>query len=203
MTADQLENSIYFFIEELKYNPIYLGGTIIDYSTVKNSLSSMLYFPARWPKMATYIDAVMTQNLSSFASYTTSTASDENTSEFSEALYGIKCSDILAHTNDLDDLRPVLEGRQGKSRFAGDVAASLPARCAQWQMPAKEQYKGDFNVNPKNPILVIGNTYDPVTPLVSARNVSETIQNSVLLQHDAYGVSSQILAHGILELTCK
>lgn len=45
-------------------------------------------------------------------------------------------------------------------------------RCAQWKLPAKERYDGDFDVGTRNPVLIINNRFDPVTPLASARNQS-------------------------------
>jgi hypothetical protein len=93
----------------------------------------------------------------------------------------------------LEEKLDIFNGRTTKSRIAGDAASDVVARCAQWPMPAKERYMGDFNVETKNPMLIIGNTYDPVTPLVSARNVSETIKTSVLLHQDTYGHDSLII----------
>ncbi|KAK9670786.1 nedd8-conjugating enzyme UBE2F [Basidiobolus ranarum] len=111
-----------------------------------------------------------------------------------EAQQGIKCGDVRVHTANITEMMPVFEVRHNKSRFFGDYADNAPAQCAQWALPAKERYMGDFNVKPKNPVLVIGNTHDPVTPLVSARNVSETFKGSVLLQHDSYGHDSLMQA---------
>jgi hypothetical protein len=107
-----------------------------------------------------------------------------------EALWGIKCSDVLQQ-NTYEEMLPVFEGRQKNSRFA-DVADNTPARCAQWRMPAVERYEGDFNFKPNFPILMVGNTHDPVTPLESARNLSKTIEDSHLLHQDSYGHSLMV-----------
>ena len=58
-------------------------------------------------------------------------------------------------------------------------------------MSAKERYTGGFSdIKTKNPLLFVGNTYDPLTPFVSAQNASAAFEGSVVLQHDGYGVSS-------------
>jgi hypothetical protein len=106
-----------------------------------------------------------------------------------EALFGTKCSDASDPTTDLANILPILEDRHSKSRIAGDTGDHFVARCAGWKLPAKERYGGDFHVKMEKPVLVIGNTYNPVTPLASARNVSESFENAVLLQNDGYGVS--------------
>ncbi|KEF53888.1 uncharacterized protein A1O9_10290, partial [Exophiala aquamarina CBS 119918] len=52
------------------------------------------------------------------------------------------------------------------------------------------QYLGDFKVKTKNPVLVVGNTLDNVTPLASARNVSSGFEGSILLERKAFGHTS-------------
>jgi hypothetical protein len=71
----------------------------------------------------------------------------------------------------------------------GDVATVTISTCAQWDFEAKERYGGDFRVKTSFPPLIIGNTWDPVTPLKSARNVTALFEGSVLLQHNGHGVS--------------
>jgi len=48
-------------------------------------------------------------------------------------------------------------------------------------MPAVEIYQGGFNIKTKNPILLANNEFDPVTPLVSAQNMSSGLESSFLL----------------------
>ena len=57
-------------------------------------------------------------------------------------------------------------------------------------MQAKERFSGPFEGRTKNPILILGSPYDPVTPLIDAKNVSRSFQGSVLLQHNAVGHTS-------------
>lgn len=70
----------------------------------------------------------------------------------------------------------------------GQVGIPLSMIATQWKLEAKERYTGDFRVKTKHPMLVIGNTYDPTTPLRSARNISESFEGSVVLEHGGYGV---------------
>ncbi|KAI1860287.1 uncharacterized protein JN550_011665 [Neoarthrinium moseri] len=187
MTSTQLEESLYISLEQLKQSPIPLpdiatlgGGTLIDYSTFKSYIVSMLDFPQLWPEMA--------QTLAGLSS-PASNPPPARTAD-AEALWGIKCSDVLTHAGSAIDLLPVIQARRSLSRFEGDATDNLLFRCAQWKMPAKERYSGDWNVKTKNPILIVNNRYDPVTPLVSAKNVSDTFQGSVLLEQVSYGHDS-------------
>ncbi|KAJ2970511.1 hypothetical protein NUW58_g9672 [Xylaria curta] len=62
------------------------------------------------------------------------------------------------------------------------------ATCAQWKLEPRERYTEGFaGVKTRKPLLVIGNTYDSATSIKSARNISETLEGSVLLEHGGFG----------------
>jgi hypothetical protein len=186
LSAEQLEEMLYDYFETLRFNPVPLlsqnfpgGGLPVDYSIIKGSILALLNFPSAWPLIANGIAATIA------GSPPLEIAGEVPPQD---ALSGIKCSDVLTRLDNYTDWSPQAEARLGLSRFAGDLAWEVAYRCGQWKLPAKERYDGDFRVRTKNPVLLIGNTFDPVTPLVSARNVSETLEGSVLLQQDSYGV---------------
>lgn len=190
-TAQQLEDTIYAFIDDIKYNPFPLGGVLVDYEIVKGYIAYQLYFPQGWADLALVIYAVMLRDESIGEVLGTGGTGETASNDAAEARFGIKCGDVLYHSQSLDEKREQFAARGAISRIAGDGADGLVARCSQWRMPAKERYDGDFDVHTRNPMLIIGNTYDPVTPLASARNLSQTIETSVLLQQDTYGVSER------------
>lgn len=74
----------------------------------------------------------------------------------------------------------------------GDATTAVSMTCAQWNMDAKERYDGDFQVQSEGPVLLIGNTYDGLTPLVSAQNVSSGFRGSVVLEVNGYGVRTSL-----------
>jgi hypothetical protein len=102
---------------------------------------------------------------------------------------GIHCVDRTPRTSSFDEFLPTVRRLYKTSRIFGDVTVSTSATCAQWRIEAKERYEGDFRVQTRNPILLIGNTYDGHTPLVSAYNVSSGFEGSVVLEIHGYGVS--------------
>jgi pimeloyl-ACP methyl ester carboxylesterase len=53
-------------------------------------------------------------------------------------------------------------------------------------MDAKERY--EEKRSDESPVLIIGNTYDGFTPLVSARNVRAGLRRSRVLEVRGYGV---------------
>ncbi|CAE6508678.1 unnamed protein product, partial [Rhizoctonia solani] len=53
---------------------------------------------------------------------------------------------------------------------------------------AVERYTGPWNKKLSNPILVIGNEADPITPYISAKRVADALGDSaVLIEQDDYG----------------
>ncbi|TFK70843.1 hypothetical protein BDN72DRAFT_498595 [Pluteus cervinus] len=62
--------------------------------------------------------------------------------------------------------------------------------CTGWPKFRRTNFQGPFSATTNFPILLIGNTADPVTPLRSARKMSAGFKNSVLLRQDSAGHTS-------------
>ncbi|KAH7316914.1 proteinase [Stachybotrys elegans] len=205
-TAEQLEQSVFDFLDRLKENPIPLadpsvvgGGILIDYSFAKTYILSQLNFPRLWPDMADMLDMIMTLQLTGavppdagdliegILSLTQMAGSGGDESQF-----GIKCGDVIRGNQPLEEVVPIFEARQELSYF-GDSADQVLAYCAQWQLPAQPVFDGVFSSEGiRNPILIVNNRFDPATSLINARNVSETFEGSVLLEQNSYGHTSLV-----------
>lgn len=109
--------------------------------------------------------------------------------QMEQSLIGIHCSDRAARAGTLEDLMPTLEKLANVSRVMNGVPDGINVPCAQWKLQPKERYEGDFQVSPRRPVLIIGNTWDGLTPLRSAKNVSSGFEGSVVLEVNGYGVS--------------
>jgi len=192
-TAEELEKTIYYALDYLKFNPIaiYLpsGSFWIDYTLVQTLILQYWYIPQYWPELSVLLDDLLTGNMSQ-AQTSEALASTVAASTSPEAVFGIRCGDKFARRASLSHMLPDIQERQLKSKLMGDSPVTQPVYCAQWQLSAKERYTGDFRVKTRNPVLLIGNTFDPVTPLVSAHNMSSGFEGSVVLQHNGYGVST-------------
>jgi hypothetical protein len=70
-----------------------------------------------------------------------------------------------------------------------DPIAQDFSMCYSWPFYAAEQYSGDFTAKTHHPVLYVNPTWDPVTPLASARNSSSTLEGSVVLEHRGHGHS--------------
>ena len=188
VSAAELEESVYNLLDAVKYAPIVYNKTLIDYNLLKGVITAQLYTPSTWPKLAIALDALLSDA-------PTPETIDElffgpnSETDLLEANFGIKCGDKYARADSIDEVQPSLDALAEKSQLIGDLMAMITMQCAQWPFEARERYAGDFRAQTREPVLIIGNTFDPLTPLVSARNVSAALEGSVLLEHRGYGVS--------------
>ena len=59
--------------------------------------------------------------------------------------------------------------------------------CANWSARAADRYAGPWNRRTANPVLVVGNTYDPNTPYQGAVAMARQLARARLLTLDGYG----------------
>lgn len=62
--------------------------------------------------------------------------------------------------------------------------------CAQWPVTDPARYQGPYDAHTANPVLVIGNLYDPATRYEGAQAVRSLLPNSALLTVDMPGHGS-------------
>ncbi|KAI0346284.1 alpha/beta-hydrolase [Trametopsis cervina] len=97
----------------------------------------------------------------------------------------IACGDGEAVTDSPEELEAFQEDLARNSSFA-DIFP-WHARCSNWQVRPKYRFTGPFGGNTSFPLLIIGNTADPVTPLHGAQVVGKDFNGSsvVLTQNSA------------------
>ncbi|KAJ6510787.1 hypothetical protein C8R45DRAFT_1088930 [Mycena sanguinolenta] len=104
-----------------------------------------------------------------------------------EALYGVLCNDGERISPDYDDVAGYYERLSETSSWA-DMWALLRMPCLDWPDFPKTHFQGPFVANTSFPLLLVGNTMDPVTPLWAAKKMSEGFAGSVVLTQDSPGV---------------
>ena len=198
-SAGIISRRVASLIEDLKVSPLALGpnnNTVaVTYGMVKSAIVSALYFPFTWSGVAELLAAVIERNASALAGATLSGYSSPSifpNLAGPEVQNGIQCADKPFRYDEIASMRPVLARFEAESWIRGDGDIVIQAlQCARWRFTSKERYDGTFdNIRTRRPPLVVGNSIDPTTPLASARNLSEGLIGSVLLQNNGYGVSS-------------
>lgn len=171
----------------LKFNPFATGEWVANYDGIKNLVVANMYAPAGWPQMAAVLADVYNGNATSLGKFVDAVTTGVYETSTLHAGPAIKCSDKKLRTETLEEYMPNVQDKYDMTDIYGDVYIAFDTNCAQWKFQAKEIYDGDFQVKTKNPVLFAGNTFDPLTPLVSAKNMSSGFEGSAVLQHNGYG----------------
>ncbi|KAF8816536.1 hypothetical protein BYT27DRAFT_7077196 [Phlegmacium glaucopus] len=106
-----------------------------------------------------------------------------------EASTAIMCNDGVDIPGDLQYAQKHFEMMSKKSEF-GKIWSAIVTNCAGWPKFPKDHFQGPFVANTSYPMLVIGNTADPVTPLWAAKKMSRGFNNSVVLTQNSAGHTS-------------
>jgi hypothetical protein len=165
-----------------------MGSFLLDYTILKATIVENLYSTYGWPQLTALLDMLLTGNIKEASAVASPSDVLTEAEKIFMAVMGIHCGDRNVRASRLDDFMPAVDQLYNTSRIMGDITTAISMTCAQWKFDAKERYEGDFQVETKEPVLFIGNTYDGLTPLVSAYNVSSGFHGSVVLEVNGYGV---------------
>ncbi|KAK6373770.1 hypothetical protein LTS17_008263 [Exophiala oligosperma] len=182
--TEDLVNTVDLLLQSVAANASSSTEAWQIYSGVSQIIYSKLYFPSTWPKLA----ETLTSILSGTYNPSTGTASNSTIAPYNLgtwATIGIRASDALWRPSSLEEYLPQVKHQEAVSSF-NDPYTSLWL-SARWKFQAKEQYKGNFNVTTKHPILYVNGKHDPVTPLQNAYNASQSFHGSAVLPHSGYG----------------
>ena len=173
----------------------------VTYAGVVSDTGSALASPTDWPDLAKRLQQVWTIGHESRASaaaepfslpapapspITASAASSP--SQSTGQVSAILCS---------ESPNPGPAGFRSLDRFAYKRSGPLGpwwlwinVGCASWSASAADRYAGPWNRRTANPVLVIGDTYDPTTPYQGAVAMTRELARARLLTLDGYGHTS-------------
>lgn len=81
----------------------------------------------------------------------------------------------------------IAAGADLRSPYFGAEWAWTSVQCAKWPARDTDRYAGPYDRPTANPILVVGNTFDPATRYQSAVALSHELANARLLTLDGWG----------------
>lgn len=103
----------------------------------------------------------------------------------------IYCADGLDMSQTtLSDFQSHLSLLQSQSPTIGASWARHRMSCMGWKIRPKWRFEGPFGGNTAHPILWVGNTADPVTPIRNAYRMAELFPGSAVLRQDSEGHGS-------------
>ncbi|PYH45378.1 alpha/beta hydrolase [Aspergillus saccharolyticus JOP 1030-1] len=205
-TVDRYEN----LLTTLKSNPVAVpasgkrGPDIITYTDVKMLVAQAVYTPMKsFERVARLLTDLDHRNGSAFADYKDQERLDWRRAppcnpsgskpcmipgENYEAMMSILCSDG-------EDIGEIAKEKfesywhtlQDQSETFGDFWTEIRFSCIRWKTRPAWRFESLIAGNTSYPLLFVGNTYDPVTPLRNAFKMSRQFPGSVVLQQDSVG----------------
>ncbi|KAL0569858.1 hypothetical protein V5O48_012099 [Marasmius crinis-equi] len=176
-----------------------LSSNIIDYGYLRNTLVVALYDPSKWRLYAAALQQLSQGNATAYYSildapdFQCDCESDPSKYEFEhvkDALIGYICNDGDEVPREFEEAQAHYQASTEFSSF-GSYFASFRISCSGWSKDIpKAQFRGPIEGNTSFPMLLIGNTADPVTPLEAAKNTSRVFPGSVVLTQDSPGHAS-------------
>ncbi|KAL0564779.1 hypothetical protein V5O48_017258, partial [Marasmius crinis-equi] len=171
---------------------------LVDYSLLHQSVLSGLYSPGIYPKLAKALQDLVEGNGTALATVEGDIPPFEcdcegNKYEFApnlDSLPAFMCNDGEAVPPGLEEAKAHYQESVDFSSF-GSIFGSFRISCSGWSPDIpKPQFRGPIAGNTSFPLLFIGNTADPVTPLEAAYNASRGFPGSVVLTQDSPGHAS-------------
>ncbi|KAG8722899.1 hypothetical protein FRC09_005503 [Ceratobasidium sp. 395] len=194
------------------------GGTVITSGVLRAQIWAGMYRPSGWKALAQFLrdtsEALHNSTIPAATSKLTERAAaarhapiptlihrradsndtDQSNPDLDFSPQAIACSDSSNSSNGTSQQVFDFEvnATDERTKLLGSVTWLMPDTfCHRWPARAVERYAGPFNRTLANPIIVIGNYYDPVTPLASAELVAGAFgKSAVLLKRNAYGHTS-------------
>ncbi|KAI4523752.1 alpha/beta-hydrolase [Schizophyllum commune Loenen D] len=201
-TGDDILDRIYKMLKVLyKYDQAGepLGG--ITPSTITRYILQALYKPKTWSDLASQLRVVYDTTQGNgdasaarrFVKRAEDSDDDQLPADTGDNLQAISCGDSIDAGNATiqNTFDEILFVTRNVSPLFGPSFSSQGTNCYAWPVRAVERYSGPWNNKLSNPILVIGNQADPVTPFKNAKQIADQLGDSaVLIEQSGYGHAS-------------
>lgn len=172
------------------------GSRPADDGAVIQTVVSALYNDASWPELAEALrraengDVSLLRTLANGPVHQPPGDRDYN---FAAANIAIVCADRTS-TPDIQTLERLAEELEEVNPHFGPGIAYGELTCTDWP-PVASRYTGPYRADGAPPILVLGTTGDPATPVAHARALAAQLSSGVLLvregqAHGAYGYAN-------------
>ena len=188
-TVDAGTQRIRQFLDEVEERPI--GGSgdrTLEIGNAVLGIWAPLYNEGYWPLLDQALRSAFDgdgQALMSLSDAYTSRGPSGYVDNSLEALYAVNCldHDDAIPSSEVADLVPKVE--EASPTFGAIFAYGLSS-CAQWPVEGARE-PGELTAEGAEPILVIGTTRDPATPLAWAEALASQLESGVLVARDGDG----------------
>jgi pimeloyl-ACP methyl ester carboxylesterase len=105
---------------------------------------------------------------------------------FLEGFPAVACSDS-DNPDSHADWFAAAEDAEARFGYFGRAWTWISSICAVWPGVDEDRYTGPWNARTANPVLVVGNYFDPATRYEGAQTVAQLLPNSRLLSYAGWG----------------
>ncbi|WP_329790259.1 alpha/beta hydrolase [Lentzea sp. DG1S-22] len=104
-----------------------------------------------------------------------------------DSYYAVNCSDKPFSRTNRNWERTAAKWEQESPTFGRYQAASDLLTCPTWPARHPDRWIGPWNRKTPNPVVVVGNYYDPATQYLFAQRMAKQLGNARLVSVDAFG----------------
>jgi pimeloyl-ACP methyl ester carboxylesterase len=175
-------------LDQIERRPLDAGDRVLAVGNAVLGIWAPLYDKKLWPFLDDALRAAFGgdgRTLLSFSDAYISRGEDGYLNNKLEALYAVNCLD---HDDAIpsSEVEPLLPEFDDASPTFGRIFAYSMSGCAQWPIHTGRTPEPIVAAGAA-PILVIGTTRDPATPLAWAESLADQLESGVLLRRDGDG----------------
>ncbi|MCP2247491.1 alpha/beta hydrolase [Lentzea aerocolonigenes] len=104
-----------------------------------------------------------------------------------DSYYAVNCTDKPFTKSTRNWAATAAKWEKESPTFGRYQAASDLLTCATWPTRHPDRWIGPWNRKTKNPVVVVGNYYDPATQYLFAQRMAKELGNARLISVDAFG----------------
>ena len=156
-------------VERLDRNPVAVDGGVITGASVTNAVFPLLYQELRgWPFIVSLLAAADAGNYAGLLPV----PADTTSTVVVPSTFAIACDDSASRRLGLDYLPAQTANQEIHPRFAGTNFGLALTLCSRWPRTRTAPLA---NLATRHPIVLIGNDFDPATPMAWSRNMAAAL----------------------------
>jgi pimeloyl-ACP methyl ester carboxylesterase len=180
-------------------NPVQTPDGPVGYADLVYATLLALQDPAAWPELAERLQQLDSLTRQPTAAATSIGTSQPDYTNVLEGLPGVACSDS-DNPDQVGAWRRAADAADRAAPYFGRYWTWFSSICQPWPGRDPDRYIGPWTAQTVNPVLVVGNRFDPATPYQGAVTLAHLLPRSRLLTlngwgHTSEGKSSCIDAH--------
>jgi pimeloyl-ACP methyl ester carboxylesterase len=171
-----------------------INGVVIHYADLVSVTLDALYQPQSWPFLAKALARLERRSgrvaaTAAVRDLRTQLGTGDKYQNLVEGQPGVVCADT-DNPSSPEAWSVAARAADREFGYFGRPWTWLTSICAKWPGEDQDRFTGPFTQRTANPVLLIGNRYDPATPYQGAVTVANLIPRAGLLTLDGWGHTS-------------